>query len=99
MANRLLCKALLGLALAVGSANAQVYVRTAPPPPRKDVIVVRPGPGYVWQAGYYRWDGRVYVWVPGRWLRPPQAYYHSWVPGYWKQTPRGWVWVQGHWVR
>lgn len=90
---------LLGVALAVGAANAQVVVRTAPPPPRKEVRVARPGAGYLWQGGYYRWDGRAYVWAPGVWVRPPQPYYHHWVPGHWRKRGGGWVWVEGHWKR
>ncbi len=96
---RILSTALLGLALAVGSANAQIYVRIGPPPPRREVIVARPGPQYVWQRGYHRWDGNRYVWVPGAWVEPPQRYYHHWVPGHWRHTPRGYIWVEGHWRR
>ncbi len=99
MTNKILSTALLGLALAVGSANAQVYVRIGPPPPRREVIVTSPGRGYVWQAGYHRWENGAYVWVPGRWVLPPQPYYHHWVPGHWRQTPRGYIWVEGHWRR
>lgn len=91
--------ALLGLALAVGSANAQVYVRIGPPHPHHEVIGVRPSPHHVWVAGYHRWDGHAYVWVPGVWTVPPQPYYHRWVPGHWRETPHGWVWINGHWAR
>ncbi len=96
---KMLPTALLGLALAVGSANAQVYVRIGPPPPRHEVIVTRPSPRHVWVAGYHRWDGRAYVWVPGAWTVPPQPYYHRWVAGHWRETPHGWIWVEGHWAR
>lgn len=96
---KMLSTALLGLALTVGSANAQVFVRIGPPPPRREVIVQRPGPRHVWVSGYHRWDGRQYVWVPGTWVVPPQRYYHRWVPGHWRESPRGWVWVEGHWAR
>lgn len=38
------------------------------PPPRPVVVGPvgrRPGPGFVWTGGYYRWGGtRGYVWVP-----------------------------------
>ena len=53
-----------------------VFVRT-PPPRRVAVGPVgrRPGRGFIWTSGYYRWGGgrRGYVWVPGRWRRPPRA--------------------------
>jgi WXXGXW repeat (2 copies) len=95
---KLLCTAVLGCALFTGLADAQVYVRIGPPPPpRREVIAPRPGPGYVWTGGYYRWEGNRYVWVPGAWVRPPRSGYHRWVPGHWRNTHRGWVWVEGHW--
>jgi hypothetical protein len=99
MNKAVLATAVLGLALVTGSANAQVYVRIGPPPPRHEVVVARPGPGYVWVPGYHRWDGRAYVWVPGGWVMPARPYYHRWVPGHWRETPHGWVWVDGHWAR
>lgn len=99
MKKKILSTALLAIGLAAGSASsAQIYVRIGPPPPRREVVVARPGPGYVWVAGYHRWDGRAYVWVPGQWVLP-RAGYHRWVPGHWRETHRGWVWVEGHWAR
>jgi len=46
--------------------------------------------------GYYRYDGRAYVWVGGRYERPPRAR-ARWVAGHWQQERRGWFWVDGHW--
>ena len=97
--NKFFSSALLGFVLAIGSANAQVVVRIGPPPPRREVIVERPGPRYVWVAGYHRWDGGNYVWTPGAWVVPPQPYYHRWVAGHWRRAHGGWVWVDGHWAR
>ena len=96
MKNKVLSTALVGLALAVGSANAQVYVRIGPPPPRREVIVTRPAPGYVWVRGYHQWNGNAYVWVPGRWVLPPREHV-VWVDGHWRHEGRGWIWVEGHW--
>ena len=75
-----------------------VWVRVGPPPRREEVIVERerPGPEFVWINGYYRWDGAVYAWVPGRWERPPRAR-AVWVTGRWYHERRGWYWVEGHW--
>ncbi len=74
-----------------------VFVRVAPPRARVEVIGVAPGPGYVWIAGYHAWRGGAYVWVPGRWERPPEPRYHRWVPGHWREHRNGWYWVEGHW--
>jgi hypothetical protein len=90
---------LLGASLfvtACAHASGGVYVRTGPPPLRREVIVASPGPGYVWVPGYYRYDGRAYVWVGGRYERPPRAR-ARWVAGHWQQERRGWFWVEGHW--
>jgi hypothetical protein len=68
-----------------------------PPAPRVEVIGVAPGPGFVWVRGYYRWAGGAYLWVPGRWARPPYAG-AVWVPGRWAHHPRqGWYYVDGRW--
>ena len=50
-----------------------VFVREAPPREIVEVRSARPGPDFVWVDGYHRWDdGRHgYVWVGGRWDRPP----------------------------
>ena len=94
--NKIVSTALLGVALAVGSANAQIYVRIGPPPPPKEVVVARPGPQYVWVKGYQRWDGNAYVWVPGRWVVPPRPH-AVWVEGKWAHRSKGWVWIEGRW--
>ncbi len=76
---------------------AQVVVRVAPPPPvHVGVVGVTPGPGYVWIGGYQRWNGHAYVWVPGRWVRPPRAHV-IWVGPRWVHTRGGWVFHAGYW--
>jgi WXXGXW repeat (2 copies) len=81
---------------ACASPRGRVYVRIGPPAPVVERAVVAPGPGYVWLPGYYRWDGRAYVWVPGRHVLPPRPR-AVWVPGHWAQERRGWFWVEGRW--
>jgi hypothetical protein len=79
------------------SAGTRVYVRIGPPAPIVETRTVAPGPRHVWVAGYHRWDGRAYVWVPGRWELPP-SHRAAWVPGHWVHHRRnGWYWVEGHW--
>ena len=91
----------LSLALIPSSAQAgtRVYVRISPPAPIVEVRTASPGPRHVWIAGYHRWDGRAYVWVPGRWELPP-ARRSAWVPGHWvHHRQEGWCWAEGHWRR
>ena len=78
-------------------ASRVVYVRVAPPPPRREVRPPRPHARAVWIAGHWRWNGRRYVWVAGYWELRPKG--RIWVPGHWKRTPRGYVWVPGHWKK
>ena len=92
--------ALLSMVLTAwpASASTRVYVRVGPPAPVVEVRPVAPGPRFAWVDGYHRWDGRAYVWVPGRWALPPRAGV-AWVPGHWAHTTRGYYFVQGHWRR
>jgi hypothetical protein len=87
---------LLGALWAAPALAARVYVKVAPPAPITEVRVAAPGAGYVWIGGFHRWDGKAYVWAPGRWELPPR---HGvvWVGGHWKHHSHGWYWVDGHW--
>jgi hypothetical protein len=95
MFRKLFPSLILGSALAIGAFGAEVVVRVAPPA----VVVEHPGParhGEVWIAGYHRWDGRRYVWVPGHYEVPPRE--HSrWVAHRWVHRNDGWVLEEGHW--
>ncbi|MFC5863107.1 hypothetical protein ACFPT7_12445 [Acidicapsa dinghuensis] len=82
--------------LPAASSFAQVVVRVGPPAPIVERRPVAPGPGFVWIDGYHRWDGARYVWVPGRWDRPPRPH-ARWVPHRWEHRHDGWVLVEGHW--
>ena len=89
--------ALLALTLLpVASFATQIIVNVGPPAP----IVERPGPppaaGLMWIAGYHRWDGAHYVWVPGRWERPPHRGAH-WVAHRWVHHRHNWEFREGHW--
>ena len=87
-----LCLGMAGLAEA-----AEVFVRISPPPPLNAQIVgVAPGPRHVWIPGYQSWNGRAYVWVPGRWIVPPRAGV-VWIPPRWVPRRGGYVFVPGYW--
>lgn len=91
---------LLSLLMLPAAAVAQVgvVVRVAPPAPVVEHYGPPPHPGYVWVAGYHRWDGHRYVWVHGYWGRPPHPGW-VWVPHHWVHRRGGYVLVQGHWRR
>jgi hypothetical protein len=98
--NLLTAAAVAGLAACVPLAPpGALYIgaRFGPPAPRVEVIGVAPGPGFVFLRGYYRWYDGAYLWVPGRWERPPYER-AMWVPGRWRQYPnQGWYWTDGRW--
>ncbi len=90
----------LALFLTAGLASAQeVIIRTPPPRPvHVGVIGVAPGPGFVWVEGYHSWNGGGYVWVPGRWERPPYPG-GIWVRPRYRHVHGGWAFVPGRWRR
>ncbi len=97
MQKRIFAITVLAVALTAGPAMAaRVYVKVGPPQAVAEVRVAAPGAGFVWVGGYHRWSGTAYVWVPGRWARPPRAH-AAWIPGHWKSTKSGWYWIPGHW--
>ena len=78
-------------------ADTRVYIRVGPPTAIVETRTVAPSPRHVWIAGYHRWDGQAYVWVPGRWDLPP-AGHRAWAVGHWTHHRRnGWYWIDGHW--
>ncbi len=93
--------AVLGLVIGMllsqpSPAAVRVYVKVPPPPVIVETAPAPPSPRHVWIGGYHRWDGRTYVWVPGRY-EVPRRHYRTWVPGHWVQHRRGWYWSEGRW--
>lgn len=73
----------------------------APPTERAEVIVVSPGPSYVWARGHWYWNSVQWVWVRGHYIigRPGWRWAH---PTYVVRGPywhRHWHYVPGRWVR
>ncbi|MHA3735762.1 YXWGXW repeat-containing protein [Pseudomonas sp. Eth.TT006] len=87
---------LAALASAPVFAEQVVIVQQAPPPMRVEVMP-GPRPGYVWDQGHWRWEGRGYVWLPGHWQ--PVRYGAHWKPGHWQARGPNWYWIEGHWAR
>jgi hypothetical protein len=75
-----------------------VVVAQPPPAARVEVIPAAPGPpeAWVWQPGHWRWDGREYVWIPGRYAGRPHRV-AQWVPPHWEPRPGGYAFIEGHW--
>ena len=64
----------LGVA-SVADAQVSIGIRIGPPPAPRVVHVTpaRPGPDYVWVAGYWYPSGNRYAWHDGYWTREPYA--------------------------
>ena len=89
--------ALAGILTAEAIVYAAVIIKTAPPAPVSVAIVGRePSSRYVWIPGYYKGSGGRYVWVAGRWVKPPRAGV-VWVDPAWQRGPNGYVFVAGRW--
>jgi hypothetical protein len=79
-----------------GGDEGGPHVQGAPPAPRIEPVVARPG--MVWTPGYWRWDGGRYDWVGGNYVPARPGW--TWAPYRWVQGPRGgWHLQQGHWQR
>jgi WXXGXW repeat (2 copies) len=70
-------------------------ITQAPPAPLQEVYVASPGPEYLWQPGYWAWQGR-WVWMSGHWAHRPHAR-AVWVQGHWVHRGHGYVWIGGAW--
>jgi hypothetical protein len=80
----------------VPAATEIVVNEAPPPPPAPEVIIERPGSGYVWIAGYWGWENGRRQWFRGHWERPPRGY-STWVAPRWEHRPHGYVYVRGYW--
>jgi len=96
MRKKILSCLFAGCLMAGGAMAAEVIIRVAPPRAVVEQRLVAPGPGYVWVGGYHRWDGRAYIWVPGRWELPPRPH-ARWVEHRYVRHGDGWVFREGHW--
>jgi hypothetical protein len=101
MSHRTISVALCGLMLALTSPHAlpahfSFSVAVTPPAPLAEAVPAPPAPGYVWNPGYWSWDGVKYVWVPGRYVVAPFPN-ALWIGGKWVHRGQRWAWVDGRW--
>jgi hypothetical protein len=88
--------AVAGCVMAISALGQQIIVQVAPPRPVVEARIASPGPGYVYQRGYHRWDGHAHVWMPGVWVMPPRPHAH-WVDHRWEHRGHNYIFVEGHW--
>jgi len=95
---KLLLVTACGFLLTAGIANAQIHIRIGPPAPPREVVPPPPPEhrDWAWHAGFHRWEGDHYVWVPGYYVAPPHPH-AVWVAGHWAHRGGEYVFVEGHW--
>jgi hypothetical protein len=90
-----------GLNLGAG-IDLVVYVNLGPPslPAYGYYEPPPPGPGYLWQPGYWGWGDAGWYWVPGTWMQPPEVGLY-WTPGYWSWNDwcQCYGWNPGYWAQ
>src|SRR5207253_2328005 len=69
----------------------------APPPYYDEDPGYAPYDSAIWIHGYWRWRGE-WIWIRGRWSRPPMFGY-EWCEPYYEARPGVVVIVEGHWRR
>lgn len=74
----------------------EIRIATAAPPPlRREVVLARPGPQFLWVSGAWHWEDE-WVWIPGRWIvRPVRE--AKWVRASYVKVRGGWKYVPPHW--
>jgi hypothetical protein len=86
---------------ALAPALAPALAQEGPPPYRpvpelRREEVPPPRRGFLWEPGHWRWDGREYFWVRGRWIEEGPRFRHF-VHGHWERRGPAWFWVEPHW--
>lgn len=83
----------------IGVDLGAIHIRIAPeapPPPRVEMRMSRPGRNYVWIQGYWdRQDDR-WAWAPGRWEQPARRG-SRWIRPQYRQEQGAYRYEPGHW--
>lgn len=74
-----------------------VRPRYAPPPPKRIVRTIAPGPNYFWAQGHWKWRNSNWYWANGYWAKKRPG--RVWVGGHWVKRGGRWEWRPGHWRR
>jgi WXXGXW repeat (2 copies) len=75
-----------------------VSIRSAPPILQTYDQPNCPGPGYIWEPGYWAYGNGGYHWVPGQWELAPEPGW-MWTPGYWSCSDSEYFWHPGYWAK
>ena len=84
------------LSACASRAYVAYSVPAPPPPPVEHAVAYAPAPGYAWVDGFWDLHGTRWVWVSGRWTRPPRPG-AVWARSYWEPHGRDWRFHAGYW--
>ncbi|HEX6773998.1 MAG TPA: hypothetical protein VF126_18320, partial [Acidobacteriaceae bacterium] len=76
--------------------EAAIQANQPPPPLPVYAQPLCPGPGYMWNPGYWYWGPGGYYWVPGVWVLAPYTG-ALWTPGWWGFFGGFYRWHHGYW--
>jgi hypothetical protein len=98
MIRKIITAALLAAALGGASvpAEADIYLRVAPPAPRVEVVPPARR-GYIWAPGHWDARGNRYYWVRGAWVRERRGFRYR-APR-WTERNGRWYREDGGWAR
>lgn len=81
---------------AAATTNLVVDSPPPPPPPQTQVVVIQQEPDSIWIPGCWEYGLQGYVWIPGRWVRPPPYRRHYMAP-HWGRRGGTYVYIRGYW--
>ena len=85
---------LMGTASIAAAAISEIEIRTAPPPPRVEVVPV-PREGFIYEPGHYSYDGEKYVWADGRFIQQREG--RTYTPYALERRGDNWYFRPGYW--
>lgn len=107
--NRFLLMGVLSLSLVACASNVAdedaaatvfPFVRLSPSAPPQAPFEERLAPEeplrQIWRKGYWDYDGKEFVWVPGHFIYRPDPT-ASWTSDRWEKRSFGWAFVPGFW--
>jgi hypothetical protein len=87
-----------GARFSAPSYGQRYYAPHAPPAARYEYRGVAPSARHIWAPGYWRWSGREYTWIGGRWDVGRSGYAYV-APTWHRHHAARYEYIPGHWVR
>jgi hypothetical protein len=86
----------LGAVALPAQAQGEIVLNFGPPAPRYEYVPA-PRRGYVWESGYWHWNGHRHVWIAGHWERARPGY--AYIGPRWVERDGRWYYHSRRWDR